>query len=122
MNSNSSTPPKSYDKLKKKWYKIAEERRHFETTAKQRLLNEGVAVFEKYGIEKVVIFGSLTEQRFGEKSDIDIFVRYLSNDKFWEFKRVLEEAVGLPIDLYTDKDEKTFVQKIMSRGEVIYEV
>jgi len=112
----------TFTKLQKKWVKAAEERKKNAAKAKQKLLQGGTAVFKKYDIEKAVIFGSLIEQRFEGQSDIDIFVRYLSNDKFWEFRRDLEEAVGLPIDLYTDKDEKVFVRKILSRGEVIYEV
>ena len=38
------------------------------------------------------------------------------------FRHELEEAVDLPIDLYTDLDDPILVENITSRGEIYYEV
>ena len=46
----------------------------------------------------------------------------LKNRQYWDFRHELEEAVDLPIDLYTDSDDPILVEKIISRGETIYEV
>ena len=112
----------SFKKLHEKWRKNREEARKNAALVKQRLLKEGTLVFKKYGIEMAVIFGSLAEERHTPTSDIDLLVRYLTNDKFYDFKRELEDTIGGPIDLYTDKDDTMFVNKIISRGEVIYEI
>ena len=42
--------------------------------------------------------------------------------QYWDFRYELEEAVGLPIYLYTDLDDPIMVEKIISRGETLYEV
>ena len=60
--------------------------------------------------------------RSGEMSDIDILVMPLNNSLYWEFRHDLEDAIDLPIDLYTDLDDPIFVEKIIARGETIYEV
>jgi hypothetical protein len=46
----------------------------------------------------------------------------LKNSQYWDFRYELEEAVGLPIDLYTDLDDPILVEKIITRGETLYEV
>jgi predicted nucleotidyltransferase len=89
---------------------------------KSLVLERGLAVFEKYGIHKVVVFGSVASGVYRETSDIDILVMPLKNSQFWNFRFELEEAIDLPIDLYTDLDDPIFVKKIISRGETIYDV
>ena len=90
--------------------------------AREMLLKKGKAIFNKYSIRKAIIFGSLVEHRFGRRSDIDLYVEPLPNENYWDFEHELEEALGFPIDLYTDKDDKHFIHKILSRGEVIHEI
>jgi hypothetical protein len=55
-------------------------------------------------------------------SDIDILVLPLENSQYWDFRHELEEAVDMLIDLYTDLDDRFLVEKIISRGETIYEI
>jgi len=85
-------------------------------------LEHGVAVFKKFDIHKVIVFGSVADGVCGEMSDLDILVMPLKNSLYWDFRHELEEAVDLPIDLYTDLDDPILVEKIISRGEKIYEV
>ena len=55
-------------------------------------------------------------------SDIDILVHPLSAEHFFSFQCSLEEKLNLPVDLHTMNEDKKFVEKILKRGEVIYEV
>lgn len=102
--------------IKREMQRIRSERLKF------LLLERGLAVFEKFGICKVIVFGSVAEGVCGEMSDIDILVMPLKNKQYWDFRHELEEAVDLQIDLYTDLDDPILVEKIISRGEKIYEV
>ena len=68
------------------------------------------------------MFGSVADGVCSEMSDIDILVMPLKNTQYWDFRYELEEAVDLPIDLYTDLDDPIMVEKIISRGETLYEV
>lgn len=63
-----------------------------------RILGEG-------GLENVRVFGSLTEGRDNEDSDVDILVTPTKPLGLMEFSRIeiaASEAVGLPIDLVPD--------------------
>ena len=112
----------SFEKLKQRWARDREIRRLDAEMKKKRLHASGEQVFKKFGVKKVVLFGSGAYNRCNHLSDIDIFVHPLTNECFWDFRRELEERVGYPIDLYTTSDDPKLVGKILSRGEIIYEV
>jgi len=111
-----------FDNLRRKWAREQEERRRKAEYLKCILTKKGIPVFKKYGVKKVILFGSLINEMCMETSDIDILVTPLENKDYWTFRHELEEAVNSPIDLYTDKDDDAFIKKIMDRGEVFYEV
>lgn len=111
-----------FHQLKEKWDKDREARVRNSARIKQRILDRGTPVFKKYAIVKAIIFGSLADERYSQTSDVDIFVQDLPNENYWKFRRELEEALDIPVDLYTDRDDSRFVDKILSRGETIYEI
>jgi predicted nucleotidyltransferase len=102
----------------------AERRRTHEACArsmKSALLEKGPPVFQKFGIRKVVLFGSVQRGRSTPSSDIDILVMPLNGERYWDFKHEIEEALDLPVDVHTPSDDPVFVEKLMQRGETIYE-
>lgn len=111
-----------FEKLKKRWALEHKARRARAKVLKRLLLENGGPVFEKFGIRKVILFGSVADGLSHKRSDLDVLVIPLPNQKYWEFRHELEEAVGIPIDLYTENDASCFVEKILSRGETVYEV
>lgn len=112
----------SFVKLKKRWALEREARRCQAKILKRSLLERGRPVFEKFGIRKVLLFGSVADDWCSEMSDLDVLVLPLSSRNYWDFRHELEEAVGIPVDLYTEDDDPVFMKKILSRGEVVYEV
>ena len=112
----------AFEKLKKRRAVKREMQQIRSERLKFLLLERGLAVFKKFGINKVIVFGSVADGVCGETSDIDILVMPLKNKQYWDFRHELEEAVDLPIDLYTDFDDPILVEKITSRGETLYEV
>ena len=109
-----------FDKLKKRWAFEANEQSDRANSFRERLLNEGIPIFKKYNIKKVYLFGSLAAGRCEENSDVDLFVSPLSSENYWQFRFELEELIQLPIDLYTNDDDRVFVKKIIERGVKIY--
>lgn len=89
---------------------------------KQMLRTAGRALFTKYRIQKVVVFGSVADNRCDAGSDLDVLVLPLPAASYWDFRHELEEALGLPLDLYTQDDDPRFLEKVLARGEIIYEV
>jgi predicted nucleotidyltransferase len=112
----------SFGKLKQKWSKDKKARRATSADLKHLLLARGRPIFKKYGITKVVLFGSVADGRCDMTSDIDILVQPLPGKKYWNFRREIEDAMDSPVDLYTTGDDSTFVKKILSRGKTVYEV
>jgi len=110
----------SFDKLKQRWRNESAGQSKRAVMLKRQLLEKGTPIFKKYGIDTVILFGSVANGRCREKSDIDLYVTRLQTDRYWQFRYDLEEAVQLPIDLYTDSDDHVFIQKIVARGEKIY--
>lgn len=89
---------------------------------KGRLIEDGMDIFKRYTFKKVILFGSVLENRMGATSDVDILVDPLSAEELFTFQCSLEEKLNIPVDLHTMNDDKKFVEKILKRDEVIYEV
>ena len=112
----------SYEKLIERWSKEKERRKSRAVVYKKQLLKNGTPVFKRYNLRTVYLFGSVATGITRQDSDIDLYVSVLPADNYWRFRHELEEAVQLPIDLYTDSDDHTLVKKIIERGEKIYGV
>ncbi|MDM8551201.1 nucleotidyltransferase domain-containing protein [Desulfobacterales bacterium HSG2] len=111
-----------YDKLKARWRTEQSERRRRSARMKAALMTNGPPVFRKFGIQKVWLFGSVISEKAERTSDMDILAIPLPGDQYWACMHELEEVVSYPIDLYTQGDDSEFTDKIMNRGEIIYEV
>ncbi len=111
----------NYDKL------IQRRERHRRDMMRQseemmfRIKEKGIPVFKRYGIRRVILFGSIIRQNLSKFSDLDMLVIPLENERYWDFNRELEGVLKIPLDIYTQNDDPGFVEKIKSRGETIYE-
>ena len=105
-----------------KWKQMEQERHAYSREVKRRLIADGMEIFKKYKIKKVILFGSVLENRMCASSDLDILVDPLSAEHFFSFQCSLEEKLNLPVDLHTMNEDKKLIEKILNRGEVIYEV
>lgn len=112
----------SYEKLKQRWSNEKSEQEARAAGFKKQLLENGTPIFKRYNLQTVYLFGSVVSGKSREDSDIDLYVSALPADQYWRFRHELEEAVQLPIDLYTDSDDVVFVKKIKERGEKVYGV
>ena len=112
----------SYEKLFKRWSREKEDQKARAAEVKKRLLKNGTPVFKRFNLRMVYLFGSVASGKSRESSDIDLYVSSLPADRYWQFRHELEEAVHLPIDLYTDSDDLKLIKKIIERGEKVYGV
>jgi predicted nucleotidyltransferase len=72
-------------------------------------------------IKKIILFGSLAEGRFGQDSDIDIYIEGLKPENYYKALHKLEDLLEKEVELYTDTDSRDFIEKIKARGIVLYE-
>lgn len=113
--------PDDYAKLIKSWKNRRLLRGKQSREMRRAVVEKGLPLFKKYGVCKVVLFGSLIDDAGHENSDIDLLVVPLPSGQYWRFRSELEEVLDCPVDLYTQDDDTTFTAKIMERGQVIYE-
>ncbi len=75
-----------------------------------------------YGVQKVVLFGSLATGPFTADSDIDLAVAGLPVADFFQAYGELMALSDFIIDLKPlEKVDPHFYQRVMTQGEVIYE-
>ena len=81
-------------------------------------------VAEKYGVDKVYLFGSVARGDYNEDSDYDFCIERGKIDCIFVlsgFFRDLREAVGSEIDLVTTRSvDPEFLNKILAEGVMIY--
>jgi predicted nucleotidyltransferase len=102
----------AFEKFKKRRAAELARRKIRSDRVKLLLLERGLSVFSKFGVSKVIVFGSVADGVCSEMSDTDILVMPLKNNQYWDFRYELEEAVDLPIDLYTDLDIQSWLKRL----------
>ena len=88
---------------------------------KQVLLKDLIPLFRKYKLTRVYIFGSVLSGACRKDSDIDLYVESIEPEMYWELWKELEEKTDESIDLFCQRDDPIFIQKIIERGRLIYE-
>lgn len=80
------------------------------------------AIAARYGVKRLALFGSAARDELGASSDVDILVEFTGPATFagyMDLKFHLEELLGRPVDLVTDRglrDElRPHVEKEMIR-------
>jgi predicted nucleotidyltransferase len=99
----------------------------------EQLISKLRPLFEKYGILKAVVFGSLARGEPSRRSDLDLMLVQETDKRFLDrYKGILGELTdvvrGRDVDLliYTPAElasmsERRFMQTILKEGVVIYE-
>ena len=90
-------------------------------------------VFEKYGIEKAILFGSFALARQSKKSDVDLILIQQTDKAYFErFEGILRDLYqvipgrDIEVFIYTPEElthirHRRFIQKALEEGKVIYE-
>ncbi len=85
----------------------------------------------KFGVEKVILFGSLSSDNVHKSSDIDLVIVQKTKKRFFErsdiFYRYLKPNVAVDILVYTPnefnkmRDKNSFMKSVLNKGRIIYE-
>ena len=82
-------------------------------------------IAQKYGVEKVSLFGSRARNDASEASDYDFVISKGNVDTLFKlaaFAEELENALGTAVDVVTDtSDDTDFLKRIMKEAIVVYE-
>ncbi len=92
---------------------------------KEHLFKKIISLIKKHGVKKVAIFGSYARGEENPKSDIDILVEFSERKSLLEhvkIERELSEAVGIKVDLLTEKAISPYlINRIRKEMKVIYQ-
>ncbi len=75
-------------------------------------------LIERFGVTRLVLFGSTARDETGENSDIDIVIAFdgpATSKKYFGVQFLLEDQLGRPVDLVTEKalrpELKPFIER-----------
>jgi predicted nucleotidyltransferase len=90
----------------------------------QEIYNKIVRFLKNQGAKKVAVFGSYVRGEEKPESDIDIIVEFLERKsllKIVQIERELSEALGIKVDLLTEKSISPYlIDTIKREMEVVY--
>jgi predicted nucleotidyltransferase len=89
--------------------------------ARLRLPSVAALLVERFGVRRIVLFGSLLEGRLHERSDIDLGVEGLAPERYWEALWRCAAAAGRHVDLVPLEDVGDSLRAhIAAFGEVLH--
>ena len=100
-----------------------QQRRRFRALAEATRddLDKIVAVLvERYGVRRVILFGSLSKGRFTDRSDIDLAVEGLARADFYAALAAVNRVTARWVDLKPLEDLDPFFRERVLRGEVLF--
>ncbi len=83
-------------------------------------INAAVELAKKYGINKLLLFGSALTDPENAK-DLDLGIEGLEGMKFFEFGGILENLIKIPVDIVDLTFEDRFIRYIKKTGKFIYD-
>jgi predicted nucleotidyltransferase len=75
-------------------------------TALQALAQHKAHLVESFGVSGLALFGSTARDSASQNSDLDVLVSFTgpaTSDRFFGVQFYLEDALGCPVDLVTEK-------------------
>lgn len=73
---------------------------------------------QRFAVERIALFGSAARDLLREDSDIDLLVAFTGRatlDGYFGLKRYLEQALGHPVDLVTERGLKPLARASVER-------
>lgn len=78
-------------------------------------------LMERYGVTRLALFGSTVRNEAGPNSDVDIIVAFdgpATSEKYFGVQFLLEDELGVPVDLVTEKAVRTELRPFIEQEAV----
>jgi hypothetical protein len=75
-------------------------------------------IADRFGVERIGLFGSAARDTLREDSDVDVLVSFrgpATLDGYFGLRSCLEEALGRPVDLVTERGLKPLARASVER-------
>ena len=89
--------------------------------ALRRLREEKAHVMREFGVNELVLFGSVARDEAGDDSDVDILVQFdgpATSKRYFGVQFYLEDLLDCPVDLVTDKALRAELKPFIEREAV----
>ena len=76
---------------------------------------------QRFGVVELALFGSVVRDRAGKDSDVDILVRFdgpATSKRYFGVQFYIEDLLGRPVDLVTDKALRAELRPYVEREAV----
>ncbi len=76
---------------------------------------------QRFGVTELALFGSFARDQAADDSDLDILVRFdgpATSDAYFGVQFYIEDLLGHPVDLVTDKALRTEIRPFIEREMV----
>ncbi len=110
-----------FEKFFKRNREEEERLREISRQIRQELVHVLEEISTRLSFEKAILFGSVREGRADPSSDVDLYITGLHPDQYYECMRLLEERLNRKVDLHTREEDPVFLERILEKGEVVYE-
>ena len=90
----------------------------------QELTEKAAPVLRSFGVSRASVFGSVARGEAGEKSDIDLLVRFgkpIGMIEYMRFVERMEKVLERPVDIVTEKSAAYLKPHIERDLQLIYE-
>jgi len=91
-------------------------------TLKKEIRESIVAILTRYGAERIAIFGSYAGGEAGDRSDIDILVRFARPKSLIQLAQIEDEirmSIHMKVDLVTEKAISPHIAGTIPRDEMV---
>jgi hypothetical protein len=91
-------------------------------TVKKKIRESIVAILTRYGAERIAIFGSYARGEAGNRSDIDILVRFAKPKSLIQIVQIEDEikkSIHMKVDLVTEKAVSPHIATTIHRDEMV---
>jgi uncharacterized protein len=91
-------------------------------TLKKKIRESIVAILSRYDAERIAVFGSYARGEAGNKSDIDILVRFARPKSLIQIVQIEDEikkSIHMNVDLVTEKAVSPYLEDSIHRDEVV---
>ena len=103
-----------------------------ESTEIDKIKTQLTPTLERLGVDKAIIFGSLSRGAGSRKSDVDLILVVETEERFFKryerFEEIYTKLKGRSVDMliYTPAEldhiaHRPFISKILAEGQTIYE-
>lgn len=90
-------------------------------TALERLKQHMPTLVGRFGVRDLALFGSTSRGEAGQSSDVDVLVSFdgpASSARYFGLQFYLEDLLGCPVDLVTDKALRPELRPFVERDAI----